>query len=527
MELKKENIHRIDGKAEGMSCGGRATFSLDDDFNVPDSKPDVRLIIRETGRIRITEKKCVGGRLHVKGALVTDILYIGDDGSGVYGMEGELAFDEMIHMDREDCQNVTLRAEAEDVTATMIHSRKINVKARIEVKAVCEEMKDEIVVTETAGSDLVARAKDVSFTNLAAVKKDTVRIREEVKLPPSRQNIGEMIYREVHLVMPESRVLDGEISVKGNAELFLVYRGNGLRENVEFYETTVPFTGSFELSGARPDMIEDISFTVLQESINTKPDEDGEERMIELEAVLEVDIKLYEEKELTVLEDIYSLSGKVKLSGEEEQIPRLLMKNQGMGSFFGTYRMPELSAVPLQISYGNSEVHLEKITRETDGLVLEGMLGFKVLFVTGSDERPYLGLRFYEPFTQRLEVKGINDACTYKVVPVVTGSSFQLYRSNELEWKTEVNFQSMVFLNEPEYMITDAEFVPFTEEEAEKMYGVLGYRSEPGDTLWSVGKQFHIAPDAVAELNGLTEEEIPDKKMLLLVRNSISEEIIN
>ena len=519
MELRKENIHRMGGTMQQTACQ-TLSFTVDDDFNVPDAKPDVRTILRENGRIRILEKKCNAGRLHIRGILLTDVLYISEDGTGIYGMESELPFDEMLHLEQEDCSGLIIRAELEDITAAMIHSRKLNVKALITIKVLCEEIEDEVVVTEAEGKGLFARAKDVSFTNLAAMKRDTIRLKEEVILPASRPNIGEIIYKEMHLAVTESRVMDEELSVKGNMNVFLVYRGNGLKEIPEFFETKLPFTGRFDLSGAAPDMIEDITPMVMQENLNIRPDEDGEERVIEVEAVLELDMKLYEEKELMVLEDIYSVAGDVNLQGRQELIPHLLLKNQSMGSFFGTYELPAKEVSPMQISYGSSEVHMESASMEENKIHLEGMLECKVLMVTGSDEQPYLGIKFFSPFRQDIEVRGLNAGCTYHVVPVVTDTSFQLYRSNEVEWKTEVNFQTVVFCNSPEYMVTGAEFVPFTEEELKHQYSMIGYRSAEGDTLWSVGKKFHVSPEVVAEQNRLEEELIPAGKMLLLIRNA-------
>jgi hypothetical protein len=452
--------------------------------------------------------------------LYADVLYISEDGTGIYGMESELPFDEMLHMEREDCSGFTIRAELEDISATMIHSRKLNVKALISVKAVCEEIEDEVVVTEAEGKGLFARAKDVNFTNLAAMKRDTIRLREEIVLPASRPNISEILYKEMHLAMTESRVMEDEISVKGNMNVFLVYQGAGLKETSEFFETRLPFTGRFEVSGAMPNMIEDIFPVVVQETITVRPDEDGEERIVEVEVVLELDMKLYEEKELMVLEDIYSVAGNVALQGQKEQIPHLLMKNQSMGSFSGTYEVPVQDVTPMQISYGSSEVHMEKTSMEENALHLEGVMEFKVLMVTGSDERPYIGVKFFVPFHQEIEVKDLNEDCTYQVVPMVTDTSFQLYRSNEIEWKTEVNFQTIVFCNVPEYMITGAEFMPFTEEELAAQHCMIGYRSEDGDSLWSVGRRFHVSPEMVAQQNHLEEELVPAGKMLLLIRNT-------
>lgn len=525
MRLVKENIHRISNVSDQVLNERTATFTLDDDFNVPDTKPDAKTILRETGTLRVLEKKCTAGRLHIKGILAAKVLYVGEDGTGLYGLETELPFDEMIHIGRENCPELSVHVRVNDITATLVHSRKVNVKALVTVHAVCEEVVDEIVVTETEGKGLLARAKDVSFTNLAAMKKDTVRIKEELTLPSAKPNISEVSYQEMSLIITESRVLDGALAVKGTTDVFLIYRSGGLHDRMEFYEARVPFTEQFDLSGAKPEMIEDLTFRVVQENMEIRPDEDGEERVIGLEAVVELDMKLYEEKELMVLDDIYSSSGNVTLHGREEVIPRLLMKNQGIGNFSGTQELKELPEMPMQILKGSTQVHLEKVSREESQLLMEGMLEFKVLFITGSDTRPYTSIKFYAPFEQRLNVGGLNENCSYKVIPVVTDSAFQLYRSNELEWKAEVNFQTIVFCNEKEYMITDAEFVPFGREEKEKQYSIMGYVTEEGDTLWSIGKRFHLSPEEVAEWNETEEEVFPKGKMLLLVRSSILEEV--
>ena len=130
MRVVKENIHRIGSMEEGSPCKTTATFTLDDDFNVPDSKPDAKSVLREAGNIRVLEKKCSGGRLHVKGILAVAVLYIGEDNDGIYGIQSEIPFDEMIHMENDECREVTVETTLEDISATLVHSRKINMKAK-------------------------------------------------------------------------------------------------------------------------------------------------------------------------------------------------------------------------------------------------------------------------------------------------------------------------------------------------------------------------------------------------------------
>lgn len=522
MELRKENIHRLGSQGAGDAGGVTMQLTLDDDFNVPDSKPDAGGIIREHGEIRIREKKFSAGRLHVKGVLEVGILYLSEDKSqAVCGMEGELPFDEMIHMDQQDATSpVRLVMEVEDINVSLVHSRKLNVKALVTLRAVCEELQDEVVVTEAEGSGIFARAKDVTFTNLAMQQKDTFRMREEVSLPASKPNMQELVYRELVLRMPESRITENQLTVDGVAELFVVYRSAGAEEGLETWETELAFHGQFELPGAREDMIEDISYSISHESISMKPDEDGEERILEAEAVIELDMKLYEEKELTVLEDIYSLHGNVELNGAEAGMNRLLVKNQSKARFTGKMSLTEGKETPLQICHGSAAVHMESKKLEENAILVEGLLELKLLYITGSDDCPMAGVKEFAPFSHRIEVDGITEDCSYQIVPSVTAVSFQLFRSEEAEWKVEVSMQTMAFCRETEHVITDASFVPFTKEEQDGRYSMVGYLSEEGDTLWSIGKEFHMPPEEIAAINELTGEEIPERTMLLLVKNT-------
>ena len=58
---------------------GRAVsqMTLEDDFNVPDVKPDIDEIIEAMGGLKITEARAVDGRIIVKGRLEFQVLYIG------------------------------------------------------------------------------------------------------------------------------------------------------------------------------------------------------------------------------------------------------------------------------------------------------------------------------------------------------------------------------------------------------------------------------------------------------------------
>lgn len=76
-------------------------------------------------------------------------------------------------------------------------------------------------------------------------------------------------------------------------------QSNGLRRRFRF-------PGSIECAECRASMIPDVEITLASSTLEVRPDYDGEERLLQLEAVLELDIKLYEEEQVEILADVYT-----------------------------------------------------------------------------------------------------------------------------------------------------------------------------------------------------------------------------
>ena len=89
MELVKRNLHQMCRKSEAVS---QVTF--DEDFNVPDAKPDVGRMIQKKGEVEISDVQVSEGKARVFGSLVFHLLYVADDGSRrIHSLKGELPID--------------------------------------------------------------------------------------------------------------------------------------------------------------------------------------------------------------------------------------------------------------------------------------------------------------------------------------------------------------------------------------------------------------------------------------------------
>ena len=514
-----------------VKCRSNLQITLDEDNNVPDTKADIRHIIREQGNVRVTEKKMSNGKLFVKGVLEYTVLYLSEGGEHqIESLRGEIPFDEIIHME-EGCSSdtVCLRVDLEELEVSMIHSRKIAVRSLLQLFVTVEELYDEeAAIGMEEEANIYTRSKRIPVTTIALNQKDTSRLKEELVLPAGKSNMEEMLYWELDLKSAEARVSNDQVAVKGELLLFLLYQGEnnmeGRRGNeLEFYETTIPFQTSYTISVRGDDLVDDISFILNNENVSMKQDEDGEARLLEVEAVLEADLKLYEEKELEILTDVYATNQVVTPVRKEAQYENLLLKNASRMRVTERVALGEKAVgTMLQICHGNAGVKIDECKPVQDGLELEGALEVKLLYISEEDEKPLQSLHTLIPFTHRIEVKGMNEQTIYDLKPIVTDTMFSMFRTDEVEVKADVVFTLLAMERKREEMIEALHCRAFTEEEIDAMPGILGYRVQQGDSLWEIAKRYYTTIPEIMQMNELTSEEIKVGDKLLLLKQMVS-----
>ena len=87
------------------------------------------------------------------------------------------------------------------------------------------------------------------------------------------------------------------------------------------------FSGEVECPGCTADMIPNMEAAVISQSVEVKPDSDGEERLLIADMVLEVDMKLYREEEHEVILDVYTPLRQCIPKGKTEALESLLIRN--------------------------------------------------------------------------------------------------------------------------------------------------------------------------------------------------------
>lgn len=516
MDLIKKNIHM-----NKLKCKSNVQLTLDDDFNVPDVKPDIEKIIKEQGSIVIGDVKPMNGKVMVKGSLVFNLLYISDDSNRpVHNINGELPFEEIVNMD-EACGEdaIVVRWEIDDLTTSLINSRKISVKSIVTFTFNAEDVYDEETAVALENADNVqTKIKKFNITQLALNKKDTLRVKDELMLPAGKPNIFEVLYDSAELRGTETRIMENKVSIKGEILLFILYAGEE-EQSVQYFETEIPFSNTIEVNGLEDDMIPNIGIGIHSKDVQIKPDEDGEERVLDCEIVLDLDMKIYEDQELDILRDVYSTSKELVPVVKDAYYENLILKNNSKTRVSERINIGDGQPRILQVCNAAGTLRIDEEIPVENGIEVNGVVEVQLLYITEEDKKPLGAAKGLVPFSQMVEVKGLRPDSIFEITPIMEQISTIMLDGEEVEIKVAISLETIVFNRMKEPIITEIRVEEFDLDKLQRMPGMVGYIVKTGEDLWKIAKQFYTTVDSIMELNDLESEKVqPGEKLLLLKR---------
>ena len=174
-------------------------FYLDEDLNVPDSKEDVRRIIKSNAKVKIEDIRKVENYLRISGKLYYQILYITDTAIPMPAvLEGKIPFEEMVYIDEKEMDNWFVHNARAEFSVSLVHSRKVSLRAMIELEIGREHVEEEETTMDVQSNIAIyKKKKPVNLLGLHLSKKDSYRIKEEIVLPGTKESIGRILLTDI------------------------------------------------------------------------------------------------------------------------------------------------------------------------------------------------------------------------------------------------------------------------------------------------------------------------------------------
>lgn len=515
MQLVKKEIRTNNHKVSKL-----VQLTIDEDFNVSDSRQDIDKIIISQGQVVMDETEPMVDRIRVKGHVSYKILYSVAKSEGeLDSMEGNVEFEETINVDDLlPSYDTSVSCEMEDLNISMIHSRKIAVKGLIQMKIDVTEQ-DVIEGAEGVenGDNIQCMYKKVPYTRTVADQKDVFRVRELVPIPQNKPNIRKLIWHSVTVNEVETKPLDNKIGIRGELEIFMIYRAEE-QMPLQYLNLDIPFTGEVDCVGSMEGMTADIGVVLGETQLTVEPDEDGEERVLNLEANLELEIRIYQEEELDLLGDMFSTTACIDVETETFDYESLLTRNNAKTRIVERLQRKENQPGILQVCYIEGNVKVDDTHATEEGLMVEGAVEVRIVYIAEDDARPMNTLTGFLPFTYLVEAKDLSPNTIYHVRPTLEQISSIMLGSDEVEIKAVVNLSIIAFVKKQCKAITDMSISEIDYEKMSQLAGIIGYMVQEEDTLWNIAKRFYTSIDSIRKVNQLERDELTVGQKLVIVK---------
>ena len=516
LELKRQTFRQNSQKSKAF-----AQITLDDDCIVKDNKPDLLKIIHTRGSVIFEDVKVSSQTVWVTGQLRFTVLYRSED-NRLESFSDSINFGEKLFMeDVEERDNINLAGNLEDLNISAINSRKLAVRALLGIHAVCEQPVEEEVVSaveDAAGIQQKSESRQVLTLQMA--KKDILRVHSDITLPQSSPNIGRILYENVDVRNREIMCTGDRVQIQGEAHVSVLY--SSMEGKMEWYETMVPFSESLEggIAGTQP--VCWVRCRLSEQEVEPAEDYDGEMRALNMNLTFDVDIRLWEEKDVDILTDVYALDANLVPEREPVCSWKLLVKNEAKLRISQQMKLePEQERI-LQLCSCEGSVEIDHAQPVENGLQVEGILTVHILYATTDDNFPIAHAQEQLPFSQVVDVQGMQEKTpdvTYELEPSVDQLAVNLLDSEKFEVKAVVSLAALVMQEECFDKIVEIKKEPLDAVELMRQPGITGYIVQRQEQLWDIARHFHTTEADIMETNGLKSNAVQQGDKLLIVKS--------
>ena len=497
----------------------KSQITFDEDFNVPDAKPDVGRLIQYKGRISMDDVHLADGKGILRGDLQVDILYVGEENGIISSITAKLPFEETLNLkDIVNGDKLCLKWEIEDLTIRLIHSRKLNIKALVTFYGAVDETEQVRLPVALDATDISVRKKTVRFLGLTVHKKDTLRVKDEYTIASNRPDISGLIWYTMDIRGLDLKPEENIVKARGELTVFVLYESEDTETPVQWLEYSLPFSGEVECPDCTEELIPDIEVSVMHQSLEVKPDADGEERILVSDVVLELDMKFFREEEYSLVTDVYTPLRECVPEGKNEVLEKLLVRNFSKCRVTDRIEVKESQGKVLQLCHRSGRVKIDSTKITQEGILAEGVIILKILYIIGNDEMPFYSMETMLPFTHVIEAKGITKDSVYFLQADLEQLSTTMADGDEIEVKAAVGLNVLVLRQWEEQLIDQVEEKPLDMKKIEAMPGITVYMVKQEDTLWDIARQFYTTVDEICAVNGITEKEVKAGQPLLLIK---------
>ncbi len=473
------------------------TFIVENDCIVPDIKPDILNVISSSGMVCIYKKEILDGKVRIDGTVNTYIMYLADsEENSVRSLNTNLDFTQIIDVDKAKAgmyldTNVNLKS----LDCRVLNGRKVQIKAILELESKIFSNETVEYVKEVSNlNNIQFLNSDFQINSLIGAGMQKVYAKDTLQIDET-DDLVEVMKTDFKITNKDNKISYNKVLIKADLQTKIIYLTTDNRINLK--EATIPIVGFVDLPNISEDHICDVKYEI--KNVIVKPN-NVEEHSIYVEAEIEVSCRAYENKNLKMIQDLYSPT--VSLNFTQRKV-KVMQKRETRS---GTYNIREKKLIPEIASNKIYDVEVMPIVGEqtisNNQIIYNGEISLNFIFASNGNT----GVNTKQisfPFSYSMDFDGITKESNVDTIIEIMSQDFVVSQDSNIDIKIDLNFTA---ISGKDTSISIIDEIQEDENLAKKsLYSMVIYFVKPGDTVWKIAKKFNSTVEDIIRVNGIED----------------------
>lgn len=536
MRLEKKNIHM-----NKIVKSETVVFFVSREERIMDADNEIENIINQKEIVTTDGVVTRENQITVNGTINYNILYYPKNSEMVCGEEKEINFEENIKLmgiNSEDNANVAMEVLSSSIK--LVDGKNYIYKIQLKAYIIVEKIEDLDIATaidtdsqgenyendfakENSGKNnvenIMTKKRNIDSLAIMADKTDTFRVSEQIAVPHGKPPIGTIVWSDIRIKNQNIKTMEGSIIINGQLSVFIIYIPEMENMPEQWLEQTIDFNGQLEMSEATEDVVSYIELWLNNVNVQPEINQDNEMRNLSVSALLKLNVKLYKETSINVIEDVYKPGANLVPIMEPKTYQKLLVKNASRTKEVVKMKIDKTKGQLLQICNSQAEIKIENILVRDNSLKAIGKIKTCIIYISSDDRHPICCQCRESNFEHGIDAEGIEGNDEYFLNWKVEQVNANMLNADEVEIKAVIALEAIVFKKVEQNFVTEINQEPVDMEALNSAPVLKGYIVQKGDTLWKLAKENYTTIEKIMTVNNLENETIKKGDRLLIIKS--------
>ncbi|MBC7765133.1 MAG: DUF3794 domain-containing protein [Hyphomonadaceae bacterium] len=481
-----------------------ATFQtlVEGDIIVPDVKPDIGEVLQVDGVILIHKQEPLHDRVSIGGSVQFTILYVPENQAGVVkSIRTSFNFNHIADVQGvRPTMHMKLLSDVEHVDFSLIHSRKLNVKAVVSLKTNISEQKNLEFITDIDEPNIESFKQTIKVFRVLGDASEQISLKEDLEVPSGKPSINEILKSNAEISGKDAKVMQNKVFIKGDLYINTLYTGELNEDGLQVMEHIMPFTEVFAIEGVQEGANVQVDCQVQDIFFEPKEDADGDVRVMTMSAIIQASVSVGVEVTCKTIADCYHTVDELSVKHEQIALEQIIEDVKAQIQSKEVIALEDGQPNMIQGCNLTAKPYIADISIANGKLTADGILEVSFLYLTDSAQQPIYNIKQEIPFQYVLDLQSKEGDLSGDIKAEVSHVSFAINNQREVEVRAIIALDSKVIKPSTTEVISDIDVLSGVKCILPSP-SIIIYYVQKGDNLWKIARKYKTTEQDILTIN--------------------------